>query len=133
MFDRRRNKKRKNYSVKKRGMKDENIDRQITVIHRAIAEKLIANPELVEQVRDKLVSRREQGKLSYGQFITCFSMLELIDKPEEFIQHMTEDSLQMRKLRRKTPFVGILTEEERQQALENNAVGFVDSISVLLS
>jgi len=133
MFSRNQN-KRKNrpYAIKKTGIKDENIDRQIIAIHKAIAEKLLTNNKLVKQVTLKLTHQREQGTLGYGQFINWISILELIDQPIEFIEAMTEDTPKMRRLRRKTPFVGILTEKERQNAINQNAFGFTDSIEVLL-
>ncbi|WP_419570500.1 hypothetical protein [Rheinheimera sp.] len=40
----------KPYRVKKTGIKDENIDRQILVLHRAMAEKLLRQPQLLPQV-----------------------------------------------------------------------------------
>lgn len=133
MFSRQRNKKRNRpYAVKKTGFKDENIDRQIMAIHNAIAQKLLKHPDLVDGVKLRLESQRDEGKIGYGQFITWYSVLELFDKPQTFIEAMIEDSQKMRRLRRKTPFVGILTEEERQQALNANATGYIDSIDVIL-
>lgn len=131
MLERNRKKKR-SYSVKKNGIKDENIDRQIIAIHQAIAHKLLKNPELAEQVKERLETQRDDGKIGYSQFINWYSILELIDQQAVFIEAMIEDTPKMRRLRRKTPFVGILTEEERQAALNQNALGVIDSITVLL-
>ena len=133
MFNKSRN-KRKNrpYSIKKTGIKDENIDRQIMAIFQAIAEKLLADKALVEQIKQRLEHQREEGTIGYGQFINWYSILELIDQPDVFIQAMIEDTPKMRRLRRKTPFIGVLTEEERQAAINKNALGMIDSIAVLL-
>jgi len=46
-----------------------------------------------------------------------------VDSPEIFLAALLEDTPKLRKWRRRTPFVGVLTEEERQHALSQNAVG----------
>ena len=133
MFNRRSNhRKNRPYSIKKTGIKDENIDRQIIAIHRAIAEKLLADHSLAVKVKEKLEKQREEKTIRYSHYINWISILELIDQPEVFLQGMTEDTPYMRKIRRKTPFVGILTEEERQASIEKDALGIIDSVSVLL-
>lgn len=127
-----RQQKNRRYSIKKTSIKDENIDRQIIAIHQAIAEKLLADVALVEQIKNRLEAQREQGKIGYGQFINWYSILELIDQPSVFTKAMIEDTPKMRRLRRNTPFVGILTEAEREEAINRNALGFIDSIAVIL-
>jgi hypothetical protein len=122
------NKRNRPYRVKKTGIKDENIDRQILVLHQAIANKLLTEPALLEQVKAKLEERRDYGQLGYGAYMHWVSVLELYQQPEQFRQGITEDSPYLRKLRRRTPFVGILTEQERQQALLQNAIAELDGI-----
>lgn len=122
------NKKNRPYRVKKTGIKDENIDRQILVLHQAIANKLLAEPDLLEQVKAKLEERRDNGQLGYGAYMHWVSVLELYAEPEQFCAGITEDSPYLRKLRRRTPFVGILTEQERQHALLQNAIAELDEI-----
>lgn len=136
MFKSRQTKKnRRSYQVKKTGIKDENIDRQILVIHMAIANKLVADHkaqgQLVEQVLAQLEQRREQGRMGYGEYLTWLSAMEIIDSSEEFIAAICEDTGRMRKFRRRTPLVGILTEEERQAALEADSLGTLDDLSSL--
>lgn len=114
--------------MKKTGIQDENIDRQILVLHQAIAAKLLAEPDLLEQVRAKLEERRDNSQLGYGAYMHWVSVLELYQQPEQFRQGITEDSPYLRKLRRRTPFVGILTEQERQQALLQHAIGELDEV-----
>ena len=116
------------YRVKKTGIKDENIDRQILVLHQAIAAKLLAEPHLLEQVKDKLEERRDNGQLGYGAYLHWVSVLELYQQPEQLCEGITEDSPYLRKLRRRTPFVGILTEQERQQALSQHSLGTLDQV-----
>ena len=112
--DRRRN---KSYSIKKTGIKDEYIDRQIIAIHRAIAIKLLANLTLVEQVKLRLATFRELGKLNYSQFINWYSIIEMIDEPETFLNAMIEDSPYMRKLRRKTHSLVFFPKKSGRQRL----------------
>lgn len=132
MYSQNRNRRRnKPYAIKKTGIKDENIDRQIIAIHRAIAEKLLADLSLIEIIKSRLEQQRQQNKIGYGHFIHWYSILELSDQADVFINAMTEDSQQMRRLRRKTPFVGILTEQERQAAISKDAAGVIGSIDVL--
>jgi len=118
----------KPYRVKKTGIKDENIDRQILVLHRAMAEKLLRQPDLLPQVQHKLTERLEQGQISYGAYIHWQSVLELYHQPEQFVLGITEDSPYLRKLRRLTPFSGLLTEQERQQVLLADACGELDQV-----
>ncbi len=131
MFDRRRKRDEKPYRSRKYGIKDENIDRQIRVLHAAMVEKLLQHPALVEQARTKVEERKELGKMRWGAYITWLSILELTDRPDLFRQAILEDSPKMRKLRRFTPLVGILTEEERQQALQRYACGEISIESLL--
>ncbi len=136
MFNARQAKKNKrSYQVKKTGVKDENIDRQILAIHFAIAKKLLADHQnqgdLSTQVIEKLEQRREEGRMGYGEYLTWLSAMEIIEQSEDFIAAICEDSSRMRKFRRRTPFVGILTEEERQAALDANSIGTLNDLSSL--
>ena len=119
---------RHRFREQKSGIKDENIDRQIWVIHQAMADKLLHCPHLLDQVKDKIESRYQQGKLRHGGYLTWLSILELINQPENFRSAILEDSFKMRRLRRQTPMVGILTEQERQSALHKLACGELDSV-----
>ncbi|GGO72503.1 hypothetical protein [Bowmanella pacifica] len=127
-----RHKKDRPYQIKKTGIKDENIDRQILVLHKAMLDKLCAQPALLESVLLTLESRKEQGRLGHGAYLTWYCALEqLTTSPEKMYQALLEDSSRMRKLRRQTPLVGLLTEQERQQALMADALGQT-SIQTLL-
>lgn len=118
-----RSNKDKGYRLRKSGLKEKFIDRQILAIHRAIVEKLIISPHLHQGVFDTIEARKKEGRLGYGAYLTWFCLMEDIDNHDAFRKGVLEDSPRMNKLRRRTPFVGILTEEERQQALDNNACG----------
>ena len=136
MYKRQQNKRQRPYRVKKTGIKDENIDRQILVLHKAMGLKILASCQrgdfsLVEQVTKTLAQRRDEGRMGYGEYLTWTSLLELVERPDDFMAGLILDDSRMRKYRRRTPFVGILTEEERQAALEAEAAGCLTDISVL--
>ena len=138
MYKRQQNKRKRNYAVKRTGIKDENIDRQITVIHKAIGLKLLAfhsrgDKSLLAQVQNTMEQRRDEGRMGYGEYLTWLSLLEIIDQDEAFLAGLIEDTPRMRKLRRRTPFVGILSEDERQSALDADAIGELDELSTLFS
>lgn len=118
--DRRQN---RGYQVRKTSVKDEFIDKQILAIHAAMVEKLIQHPELHQQVFDTLEQRLETGRLRYGGYMTWFSLMDNIEDTALFRKGVLENSPRMRKLRRSTPLVGILTEDERQAALNTAACG----------
>jgi len=109
-------------------MKQSFIDQQIVILHKAMAEKLYAQPALIEQVKVTLQQRFENGTLRYGAFLTWQCILEQISNRDAFLSAVLEDSELMRKYRRKTPFVGILTEQERQQALDVDSIGPVEVV-----
>ena len=115
--------KQRNYRVKKGSGKHELIDRQVLAIHVAMVAKLLTHPEYHQQVLDTIEARLAQGKMRYGSYMVWFSLMDNIDQPELFRRGVLEDSPRMRKLRRSTPLVGILTEEERQQALAKQPSG----------
>lgn len=112
---------------RKLGIVDENIDRQIVAIHKAIALKLLNNPTLIENCKAKLAEDRRQGKIGYGVYIHWLSILENANDKDYFVESMTEYSDKMRRMRRQTPFVGILTEDERREALNENSLGELSS------
>jgi hypothetical protein len=95
-----------------------NIDKQILCLHKAMAEKLIANHHYLAQVMGTIEARYESGKMRYGAYLFWVSLLEYIDQPALFMDTLLEDTPQLRKYRRQTPLVGILTEQERQAALD---------------
>jgi len=119
------NSNKRSHKVRKTGIKDENIDRQILVLHRAMVDKLLREKQLVPELLEKLEQRKAQGLLGYGSWLTWYSLLEQIEDDMAFRQGVLADPPRMRKLRRTTPLTGILTEEERQQALAQHALGQV--------
>jgi hypothetical protein len=96
----------------------DNIDKQILRLHQAMGEKLLADHQYIPQVEETIETRYESGKMRHGAYLFWSSLLEHIDEPSLFMQTLLEDSPQLKKYRRQTPLVGILTEQERQAALD---------------
>lgn len=92
-------------------------DATLLKLHALIADKLIAQPELVPPLLEKLEQRYQAGLIKHWGYIRWYSMLSLIAEAKRFKSALLEDSESMRKLRRKTLLTGILTEQERQQLL----------------
>lgn len=133
MFASSRNAKRKEkpYSIRKSGLKEKFVDRQILAIHKVMVEKLIAVPELRHKVIKTIEERYEQGRLRHGAYLTWICLMDNIDDHQTFRNGVLEDTPRMNKLRRQTPFVGVLTEAERQQAIEDDACGQTSIESVI--
>ena len=96
----------------------QNIDKQILCLHKAMATKLLANLHYIIKVTETISTRYESGKMGYGSYLFWTSLMEHIDQPDIFMQTVLEDSTITQNYRRQTPFVGILTEVERQAALD---------------
>ena len=88
-------------------------DSQILRLHSAMADKLLADPALVQQVKHTLEQRYQAGLLRHSGYIHWYSILDCIDQPALFRSALLDDGERMRKLRRRTVLVGILTEQER--------------------
>ncbi|QOL26202.1 hypothetical protein LP316_02550 [Thalassotalea sp. LPB0316] len=133
MTFRSRSRRQKPYQIKKTTIRDDFIDKQILAIHKAMAKKVLAKPELIEQVKATLEQKREDGRMGYGAYLTWFSLLDIApNDPDAFYQGVIEYDKRMRKLRRNTPFVNILTEDERQKAIELDATGSLDDYNFML-
>lgn len=89
----------------------ERIDQRSIALHSAIAEKLAANPELLQIARDNLIHLTQKRGRSQPYWD---AWTELIARPlPELLQQLTEDSERMRALRQATPFAGVLSPSER--------------------
>lgn len=92
-------------------------DSQILRLHSAMADKLLAQPELVSQVLQTLEQRYHAGLLRHSSYIHWYSILDCITQPQLFKAALLDNGERMRKLRRRTVLVGILTEAERMSLL----------------
>ncbi|GAB2922686.1 hypothetical protein GCM10027181_22440 [Rheinheimera gaetbuli] len=78
-----------------------------------MADKLLAEPWRITDIRHTLERRYEAGQLKHSGYIHWHSILECIDQPELFLAALLDTGERMSKLRRRTVLVGILTEPER--------------------
>lgn len=136
MFKQQQFDRRKQRRPKRGGIKEELINRQVLVIHYAIGKKLLeahakGDSTYIEHIKDTISNRYDLGRMRYGEYLTWQSLLELLDSPKEFMAGLLEDSHQMNKYRRRTALVGVLTEQEREEALSNGALGTINDIAVL--
>jgi hypothetical protein len=87
------------------------LDRRSLAMHRAIAEKLRADPSLLAVAYDNLDRRsKEKGRSQpYND-----AWREILNGPfEELLALMVEESEKMTAMRQANPFAGILTHRER--------------------
>jgi hypothetical protein len=87
------------------------IDQRSIALHRAIAAKLRANPELIAIARDNL----DRWSLVVPRSKPYFdAWREILNRPlAEMLELLTDESEQMTALRQATPFAGILEPAER--------------------
>lgn len=91
------------------------IDQRILLVHQEIANKLLQQPDLIKQVEKKLEQRHADGLIYYGAYISWLAILELQTDMDSFILQLCEQSTEMNKLRRTSPFVGLLSESELEK------------------
>ena len=93
----------------------------LLALHRAAAAKIDANPKLLRTVRENLArrGREEPGELPRG-FEYWENMLQLLTW-SEIRPMLTDDSDEHRRLRTSSPFLELLTEEEKAEILQAHA------------
>lgn len=90
------------------------VDSNLLAIHRRIGEKLLSHPELIVQVETKLEARFKAGMIYRSIYLDWWAVIEMKNNLPSMIEQLCEPSEQMNRLRRHSPFVGILTEQERE-------------------
>jgi hypothetical protein len=87
------------------------IDQRSLALHRAIAEKLRANPDLLEIARDNL-DRWSQANGRSQPYWDAWR--EILTRPlGEILELLVEDTERMTAMRQATPFAGVLDPSER--------------------
>lgn len=104
------------YSRSKK-QRDADIDRRVLFLHSVIADKVLAEPAWFAHAEHALEARYKQKLLRYGSYLLWHSVLELKDQPDAFKGQLLSEEPRWNALRRNTIFTGILTEEEREEAL----------------
>ncbi|MCT6699238.1 hypothetical protein [Rheinheimera sp. 4Y26] len=97
--------------------KERQLDMQIWLLHQAMVEKLLAQPQQAARIAQQLDERYQQGLLRHGEYLFWSSALIQLDKPELFRQSLLGDDAKSRKYRRRTALCALLTEAERQAIL----------------
>lgn len=89
----------------------ERIDQRSIAMHRAIAEKLRANPALLEIAREN-IARWTPAAGRSRHYLDAW--LEVLEMPlEEMLRLIVEDTEEMRAMRQNNPFAGVLQPRER--------------------
>jgi len=92
-------------------MPHDRIDRRSLALHKAIAAKLRAEPQLLEIARDNLNRWSATGGASQPYWDAWRELLQL--PLEDLLALIQEDSPRMTELRQSNPFAGILEPKER--------------------
>ena len=92
-------------------------DQQIWRLHHKIVEKIEQNPLLCAQVQQCLEQRLAAGQVRHGEYLYWSCLLLEVHLQQQFRDGVLSLDPRICKYRRRTPFVGILTEQERQQIL----------------
>jgi hypothetical protein len=84
--------------------------------HVAIAEKLRADPKLLEKVRDRLQAMLSDDRISISTRDAYREWLDVIERHsfEEVLNLLVDPSEEGTRLRQATPFAGILSRAERE-------------------
>ncbi|WJG10819.1 hypothetical protein [Aliiglaciecola sp. LCG003] len=96
------------------------VDANLLAIHKLIASKIQARPELITQVETKLEERFKVGLIYRGNYLNWSAIIDLQNDMPALVAQLCEDSDEMNRLRRQSPFVGVLSEQEREDFLANN-------------
>lgn len=104
-------------NVKPRGQSQQVQDLQIWRLHEKIVEKIAQDPSLCTQVQQCLEQRLAAGQVRHGEYLYWSCLLLEVHRQQQFREGVLSMEPRICKYRRRTPFVGILTEQERQQIL----------------
>jgi NADH:ubiquinone oxidoreductase subunit D len=80
-------------------------------LHAAIGERLLRNPELVEEARRRLRATSTSLKTAHPYRVQWLRILE--EPLDRVVAFLREDSERARELRQCTPFTGVITPRER--------------------
>jgi hypothetical protein len=95
------------------------IDQRSLAMHRAIADKLRADPSLLEIARDNLDRWSRTGSASQ---VYWDAWREILSRPlDEILDLLVDDSERMTAMRQTSPFAGVLEPRERWAIYEEFA------------
>lgn len=93
------------------------LDERSLAMHRLVAEKVQANPALLDKARDNL---RRWQQIDGSPKLTLVEWEQILSGPaDQVTQFLTERSERATRLRQSSPFAGLLTEAERKAIYES--------------
>lgn len=95
------------------------IDRRSLLLHRLVSGKLLRNPALVERTR-ATISRWRSRNPEAPALIEWEELLSRMDVPA-LVRVLRSRNEEATRLRQSSPFVGILTEDERNSVMRRYA------------
>lgn len=99
---------------KREGRTHRTVERQSLAYHRLVAERL--TPELIDQALAQLERWEHEGRI-HGKWADEWR--RILEEPiEEVRRVLRSDSVRACELRQTSPFIGVLTEQERRRILE---------------
>lgn len=99
------------------------IDDRSRAYHRAVAEQLQANPELIGQARMQAAQGADEHRRAGVGDSPCLHWKRILEYPiEHLVETLSYDSERMDYLRQYSPFRGIMTAETRLMILQAFAV-----------
>jgi len=104
-------------NAKTRGQSQQVQDLQIWRLHQKIVEKIALDPSICQQVQQRLELRLEAGQIRHAEYLYWSCLLLEVHQHQQFHDGVLSMEYRICKYRRRTPFVGILTELERQHIL----------------
>lgn len=93
------------------------LDERSLALHRLIAEKVLANPALLDKARGT-VRRWQESHSSPSLALAEWEQI-LAGTPDQVARFLVEPSEKATRLRQSSPFTGILTEPERLAIYES--------------
>jgi hypothetical protein len=95
------------------------LDERSLALHRLVAEKVLANPALLDKARGNV--RRWQESHSSSSLALAEWEQILTGTPDQVARFLAERSEKATRLRQSSPFTGILTEPERLAIYESHS------------
>ena len=93
------------------------LDERSLALHRRIAEKVLADPALLDKARDNL---RRWQQIEGSPKLALAEWEQILGGPtDQIAQFLTEQSERATRLRQSSPFAGVLSEAERKAIYES--------------
>ncbi len=108
--------------LQRRGQQQQRVDQQIWHLHARMVDKLLAEPQLFAPLPEKLEQAQQQGLLRHSEYLFWHCAFALYPDAAAFRSAILSQQPGPCKYRRRTRLVGILTETERAEILQQQAM-----------